>query len=289
MASPRSDHSALSSDQVEGVTYIEDATDPRLDDYRELNSIAVRAEMERDEYFMGEGYVPIDRMLDSGHRMRSVLLHPKRLRRFVPTLSRPEMAGVPVYVADQEVLAEVVGFNMYRPCLASAFRAPFPTVADLAARSRRLVVLEALNDDQNVGAIARAARAFGIDGMVISANCNDPYMRRIVRVSMGEILHIPIAQAGADDWPGAMTTLTETGFETWALTPDVGAIDLWEMDVPARVAVVLGTEGRGLEAETIAAATHRVRIPISSNVDSLNVGHAAAVTFAVISRPARAR
>jgi len=228
---------------VEGVTYIVDPADPRVDDYRELNSIAVRAEMERDEYFMGEGYVPIDRMLDSGHRMRSVLLHPKRLKRF----------------------------------------------ADLASTCRRLVVLEALNDDQNVGAIARASRAFGIDGMVISPTCNDPYQRRTVRVSMGEILHVPVARAGAEDWPSALHTLRDAGFETWALTPDVDAVDLWDMDVPDRVAVVLGAEGHGLEADTMDASTHRVRISISADVDSLNVGHAAAVTFAVIGRPARAR
>ena len=282
---------ALSSevDRVEGVTHIVDAADPRLDDYRELNSIAVRAEMERDEYFMGEGYVPIDRMLDSRHRMRSVLLHPKRLKRFVPTMSRPEMAGVPVYVAEQAVLAEVVGFNMYRCCLASAFRARMPSVPELASTCRRLVVLEALNDDQNVGAIARASRAFGIDGMVISPTCNDPYQRRTVRVSMGEILHIPVARAGAEDWPSALHTLRDAGFETWALTPDVDAVDLWDMDVPDRVATVLGAEGHGLEAATMDAATHRVRIPISTEVDSLNVGHAAAVAFAVIGRPARAR
>lgn len=274
--------------RVEGVTHIDDPTDPRLDDYRELNSIAIRAEMERDEYFLGEGYVPIDRMLDSGHRMRSVLLHPKRLRRFVPTMSRPEMAGVAVYVAEQAVLAEVVGFNMDRCCLASAFRAPMPTVADLASTCRRLVVLEALNDDQNVGAIARAARAFGIDAMVISPTCNDPYQRRTVRVSMGEILHVPVARAGAEEWPGALATLHDAGFETWALTPDVGAIDLWDMDVHDRVAVVLGAEGHGLTSDAMDASTHRVRIPISGDVDSLNVGHAAAVTFAVIGRPPRA-
>jgi len=280
---------AASSGEVEGVTYIVDPADPRLDDYRELNSIAVRAEMEADEYFMGEGYVPIDRMLDSGHRMRSVLLHPKRLKRFVPTMSRPEMAGVPVYVANQAVLAEVVGFNMDRCCLASAFRAPMPTVAELSSTCRRLVVLEALNDDQNVGAIARASRAFGIDGMVISPTCNDPYQRRTVRVSMGEILHIPVARADTEDWPSALHTLRDAGFETWALTPDVVAVDLWDMDVPDRVAVVLGAEGHGLEPETMDVATHRVRISISTDVDSLNVGHAAAVTFAVIGRPARAR
>ncbi|MGA9275522.1 TrmH family RNA methyltransferase [Ilumatobacter sp.] len=279
----------MTVDAVVGVTYIVDPADPRLDDYRELNSIAVRAEMERDEYFLGEGYVPIDRMLDSGHRMRSVLLHPKRLKRFVSTMSRPEMAGVPVYVAEQTVLADVVGFNMDRCCLASAFRAPMPTVAELAGTCRRLVVLEALNDDQNVGAIARASRAFGIDGMIISPTCNDPYQRRTVRVSMGEILHVPVARADAEDWPNALRTIGEAGFETWALTPDADAIDLWEMDVPDRVAVVLGAEGHGLEAETMDASTHRVRIAISPDVDSLNVGHAAAVTFAVIGRPARVR
>lgn len=275
-------------DAIDGVTYLTDAADPRLDDYRELNSIAIRAEMERDEYFLGEGYVPIDRMLDSGHRMRSVLLHPKRLKRFIPTMSRPEMAEVPVYVAEQAVLAEVVGFNMDRCCLASAFRAPMPTVAELARSSRRLVVLEALNDDQNVGAIARASRAFDIDGMVISPNCNDPYQRRTVRVSMGEILHVPVARADLDDWPTALHTLRDAGFETWALTPDADAIDLWDMEVPERVAVMLGAEGHGLLDTTMDAATHRVRIPISSDVDSLNFGHAAAVTFAVIGRPPRA-
>lgn len=274
-------------ERVDGVTYIDDPKDQRLDDYRQLNSIAVRAEMERDEFFMGEGYVPIDRMLDSGHRMRSVLLHPKRLKRFIPTMSRPEMVGVPVFVAEQDVLVDVVGFNMYRCCLASAFRAPMPTVADLATSCRRLVVLEALNDDQNVGAIARAARAFGIDGMVISPTCNDPYQRRTVRVSMGEILHIPVARAGREDWPGALQTLHEAGFESWALTPDVDAINLWDVEVPEKVAVLLGAEGHGLEAETMHVSTHRVRIPISTDVDSLNVGHAAAVTFAVIGRPAR--
>lgn len=275
----------MATERVDGVTYIDDPADPRVDDYRELNSIAVRAEMEGAEFFMGEGYVPIDRMIDSGHRMRSVLLHPKRLKRFLPTMARPEMVGVPVYVAEQDVIAEIVGFNMYRSCLASGFRAPMPTVGDLATSCRRIVVLEALNDDQNVGAIARAARAFGIDGIVISPTCNDPYQRRTVRVSMGEILHMPVARAFADDWPQALDTLTANGFQTWAMTPAADAVDLWEVAVPEKVAILLGAEGHGLDAATMDAATHRVRIPISSVVDSLNVGHAAAVTFAAVGRP----
>ncbi|MFK8024110.1 MAG: TrmH family RNA methyltransferase [Ilumatobacter sp.] len=270
---------------MSNFTHIDDPADARLDDYRDINNVVVRTEMEGDEFFLGEGYVPIDRMLDSGHRMRSVLLHPKRVKRFVSTMGRPSMVDVPVYVAEQDVLAEVVGFNMDRCCLASGWRARMPTIAELAASSRRLVVLEALNDGQNVGAIARAARAFDIDGMVISPTCDDPYQRRTVRVSMGEILHLPVARAARDDWPSELDTLHTAGFETWSLTPADGAIDLWDMDVPDRVAVVLGAEGHGLTGATMAASSHRVRIPISDAVDSLNVGHAAAVTFAVIARP----
>ena len=93
---------------VEGVTYIVDPADPRVNDYRELNSIAVRAEMEGAEFFMGEGYVPIERMLDSGHRMRSVLLHPKRLKRFIPTMARPEPSAATMLSEDSPPATQVL-------------------------------------------------------------------------------------------------------------------------------------------------------------------------------------
>lgn len=122
---------------------------------------------------------------------------------------------------------------------------------------------------------------------MISPTCNDPYQRRTVRFSMGEILHMPVARVSADDWPGAIDTLHSHGFQTWAMTPDADAVDLWDMAVPDEVAIVLGAEGHGLETATMGATTHRVRIPISSDVDSLNVRHAAAVTFAAVGRPPR--
>ena len=148
-------------------------------------------------------------------------------------------------------------------------------------------MLENLNDGENVGAIARAARAFGIDGIVLSPGGTDPYVRRTVRVSMGEVLQMPVARADADDWPGALGTLHEHGFETWAMTPADDAVDLWAIAGRPhdRVAIVLGAEGPGLLDATMRAASHRVRIPISAAVDSLNVGHAAAVTFAALGRP----
>jgi tRNA G18 (ribose-2'-O)-methylase SpoU len=263
---------------------IEEAEDPRVADYRHLNDQAMRRHMETDEFFMSEGWMSIDRLIDSGHRFRSVLLSPSRVRRFEPYLSRPALAGVPVYVAGGEVMDAIVGFHLPRGVLVAADRKPLASVAELARSAKRLVVLEALNDDENVGAIARAARAFDVAGMLLSPTCTDPYHRRTVRVSMGEILHLPVARAAVDGWPGAMQQLHDAGFETWGLTPDPQADDIWGLAPPERLAIVLGAEGPGLTAPALAAASRRVRIPISGAVDSLNVGHAASIAFAATSR-----
>jgi tRNA G18 (ribose-2'-O)-methylase SpoU len=200
-------------------------------------------------------------------------------------MSRPELDGVPVFVADGEVMNRIVGFDLPRAVMVSATRRPLSTVQELARTATRLIVLEALNDHENVGAIARAARAFGIDGVILDPTCVDPYTRRTVRVSMGEILHMRIARTERADWPHVLDTLHRGGFETWAMTPSDDAIDLWSAEIPARLAVVFGAEGPGLTATVLERASRRVRIPISSAVDSLNVGHAAAITFAAIARP----
>lgn len=240
--------------------------------------------MEGHEFFISEGWVSIDRLIDSEHEFRSVLLSPSRVNRFRPYMARPELDGVPVCVAERDVMRDLVGFDLPRAVLVSAVRRPLATIEQIVSSATRLIVLEALNDDENVGAIARAARAFGIDGMLLSPTCTDPYHRRTVRVSMGEILHLSVCRARRDQWPGALGALHEAGFESWAMTPSPDAADLWGVDVPARLAIVLGAEGPGLTEAALASATRRVRIPIGPDVDSLNVGHAAAITFAAISR-----
>jgi tRNA G18 (ribose-2'-O)-methylase SpoU len=199
-------------------------------------------------------------------------------------LARLDLDGIdaPVYVASREVLAATVGFDLHRGAVAVAERRPLPTIAHAVESASRIAVLEGLNDPENLGAIARSARAFGIGALVLDPTCIDPYYRRTIRVSMGEVLFLPVARAVA--WPDDLGVLGSLGFETWALTPDPDAESIWSLDVPARVAVVLGAEGPGLSRRARAAASRQVRIPIATGVDSLNVGHAAAVAFAVLAR-----
>jgi len=187
--------------------------------------------------------------------------------------------GAPVYVATTPLLEQVTGFHVHRGALASFHRKPIPTVADVQAGARRLVVLEDVVSHTNLGAIFRCAAALGMQGVVLSPSCADPLYRRSVRVSMGEVFAVPYART--DSWPGWLDDARRDGWRIAALTPAADALDIdrLELDKDDRVAVVLGTEGPGLSDPALARADLRVRIPMAAGVDSLNVAAAAAITF----------
>lgn len=260
---------------------ITDADDARLSDYRHLKDTAARRRIEGDEFFIAEGPVAIERLIASSHRVRSVLVSHQKYDRMADLL---DTLDAPVYSVDKTLLQEIVGFDLHRGAIAAADRLPHPTLDDIVGNHRRIAVLEGLNDPENLGAIARSARALGVEALVLDPTCIDPYTRRTVRVSMGEILHLPACRVAADDWPGALGRLTAADFEVWAMTPAADSHDIWDLDVPERLAVMLGAEGPGLSAPAMAASRHRVRLPIEPDVDSLNVGAAAAVAFAITAR-----
>jgi len=143
--------------------------------------------------------------------------------------------------------------------------------------AQRLGMLEGINDHENLGAIARTARGLGADALLLDPTCADAFYRRSVRVSMGELLHIPIVRC--ECWADTFDRVVNAGFDVWALTPAADANDIFTMTTPQRWALVVGAEGPGLCAETLARCT-RVRIPMRNGVDSLNVGHAVAVALA---------
>lgn len=258
---------------------IEEPADPRLGDYLELADPAARRRREREELFVVEGLTAIDRLLDSGHRVRSLLLTPRAYERLADRL---DGVAAPIYVAPRAILAATVGFDLHRGAVAAADRRPLPAVATVLAGARRVAVLEGLNDAENLGAVARSARALGVDAMILDPTCIDPYYRRIVRVSMGEVLLLPVARA--QRWPEDLESIRAAGFALWALTPERTADVLWELAVPPKVALLLGAEGSGLSVRALSTSDRQVRIPIDPTVDSLNVGHAAAIAFAALAR-----
>jgi tRNA G18 (ribose-2'-O)-methylase SpoU len=259
---------------VARVTPIADPADPRLDDFRDLTTADRRPDRPGGKgLVIAEGTVVVRRMLASPYPVRSLL----GVERRIAELDAEVDSRTAAYVTSAEVMAEVVGFHLNRGVLAVADRAEPWTLADLAARSRRLAVLEGVGDHENLGALFRNVAALGFDGVILGPGCSDPLYRRSVRVSMGHVLGVPFTSAKS--WPGALEFLREKGFQVLALTPGPDSVALNEVVVNGPVAVLLGSEGPGLTDEAIRAADHAVRIPMAGGVDSLNVATAGAVAF----------
>lgn len=224
--------------------------------------------------FMAEGDVVIARALSAGLHIESVLLDARRSTR-VQGIEE----SVPVYSASPAVLQAVCGRPKLRDPIAR-FTRPDPVDAEqILADSSTVAVLEGIVNPTNMGVITRCAAALGVDAVLVDPTSCDPLYRRAVRVSMGEVFAIPHARLGA--FPNGLSVLRDHRYTVVALTPDSGAADISELNRSPgdRLAIVVGTEGPGLTAATLAAADKRLRIPMAAGVDSINVGTAAAVAF----------
>ncbi|HEX5568628.1 MAG TPA: RNA methyltransferase [Streptomyces sp.] len=262
---------------TEDFITVEDPCDPRLGDYTGLTDVQLRRRREPAEgLFIAEGEKVIRRALQAGYAMRSMLLTPRWAETMRDVIDE---VTAPVYAVSPEVAERVTGYHVHRGALASMHRRPLPGAADLLSGARRVVVLEAVNDHTNVGAVFRSAAALGMDAVLLSPDCADPLYRRSVKVSMGAVFQVPWTRLAF--WPQDIAVLREAGYLTAALTPGEESVDLGALVArrPARLALILGSEGNGLRPSTTAAADVSVRIPMSAGVDSLNVAAAAAVAF----------
>lgn len=269
------------SDKVSGapdVVDITDPADPRVDDFRDLNSVDRRPDLPTGKgLVIAEGVLVAQRMLASRFTPHAFLGTERRLAELAA-----DLAGVPVpyYRASAEVMAEVVGFHLNRGVLAAARRPAELAVSQVIEGARTVAVLEGVNDHENLGSIFRNAAGLGVDAVIFGTGCADPLYRRAVRVSMGHALLVPFAKA--QHWPADLNDLRQQGFRLLAMTPNPQAQTLaTAMDelIGQKVAVLVGAEGPGLTETAMRASDVRVRIPMSRGTDSLNVATAAALAF----------
>lgn len=273
------------SDGIE-VIDVTDPGDPRVDDFRDLNSVDRRPDLPTGRgLVIAEGVLVAQRMLASRFAPHAFLGTERRLGELAADLTG---VGVPFYRASAEVMAQVVGFHLNRGVLGAARRAPELSVPQVLDGARTVAVLEGVNDHENLGSIFRNAAGLGVDAVVFGAGCADPLYRRAVRVSMGHALLVPFARAG--HWPADLTDLRQHGFRLLAMTPNPRAGTLAEVMgglADHKVAVLLGAEGPGLTETAMRACDVRVRVPMSRGTDSLNVATAAALAFYERVRSAR--
>lgn len=278
------------------VIAIDSLRDPRLSDFAHRTDVALKKAGHNGDpsgelgLYIAESALVLERALAAGHSVRSVLALGGSVDEAV-ALVGPD---VPVFSGPGELLAELTGYALHRGLIAAMERPPLPSVTDLIADARRIVIIENVVDPTNVGAIFRSVAGIGADAVLVTERCSDPLYRRAIRVSMGTVLQVPwtrLPGAGlepggaslgeAPGWESARSLLTASGFHiaALALTPEAVSLRDFAAAAPERVALVLGTEGEGLTAGAIAAADTTVQIPMHHGIDSLNVAAAAAVAM----------
>ena len=225
--------------------------------------------------FIAESPKVIDVALSAGYEPLSLLCERKHIEGDAAAIIA-RCGDVPVYTGDRELLAQLTGYTLTRGVLCAMQRPVLPSVEQVCRNASRVVVIDGVTDTTNIGAIFRSAAALGIDAVLLTPTSCDPLNRRAVRVSMGSVFLVPWT------WiEEPIQSLNTLGFKTvaMALTDKSISLDAPILAAEPRLAIVMGTEGDGLPQETIEQTDYVVRIPMSHNVDSLNVAAASAVAF----------
>lgn len=259
------------------IKEVTDFSDPQLDIYARLTEVQLLNRREPDKgIFIAESPKVIERALNAGCVPISFLMETKHVENQAKQLIA-RCGDIPVFTAGLDVLTQLTGFKLTRGMLCAMYRPKLPTVEDICKNARRVAVLEDVMNPTNVGAIFRSAAALGIDAVVLTSASSDPLYRRSIRVSMGTVFQVPWTYLGE----GGISDLRRLGFKTAAMALKSDSLPIYDPRLAKidKLAIVLGTEGDGLAAGTIADCDYTVLIPMSHGVDSLNVAAASAVAF----------
>lgn len=274
---------------MSNIIEITDLSIPELDIYARLSEVQLLRYNEPDlGLFICESPKVISRALDAGYMPISILVEKKEIKEEVLEIiecCEKLCENIPIYTADYETLSQLTGFNLTRGMLCAMKRNTLPSVKEIVKTARRIAVMEDVVNPTNVGAIFRSAAALNMDAILLTPACSNPLYRRAARVSMGTVFQAPwtfFENGPSSDLKNHyVTELKELGFKTvaFALRDDSISIDDPILASEEKLAIILGTEGEGLQDSTLELCDYTVKIPMSHGVDSLNVAAASAIAF----------
>lgn len=258
------------------IIRVKSLNEPGLEMFSTLTEAQLRNRLEPEKgLFIAESPKVIHVALDAGYQPIAILCEERHIAGDASSVLE-RCGDIPVYTGERELLAQLTGYTLTRGVLC-AMKRPVPlSVEDICHDAHRVVVIQGVVDSTNVGAIFRSAAALGVDAILMSMDSCDPLNRRSVRVSMGSVFLIP--WTWVED---SLSSLHSLGFKTaaMALTDDSISLDNPILKSEEKLALIMGNEGDGLPEKVIRESDYVVRIPMSHNVDSLNVAAAAAVAL----------
>lgn len=262
------------------ITEIKSLQEPGIEIFGTLTEAQLRNKLDAERgLFIAESPKVIRVALQAGYQPQALLCERRHITGDAADIIAT-CGDIPIYTGERELLAQLTGYTLTRGVLCAMHRKPERSVQQVLSsitnpEKQRIVVIDGVVDTTNIGAIFRSAAALGIDAVLLTRNSCDPLNRRAVRVSMGSVFLVPWT------WLDSYDTLRQLGYRTaaMALTDQSISLDDPILKQQARLAFIMGTEGDGLPHDTIKNADFTVRIPMSHQVDSLNVAAAAAVAF----------
>ena len=264
------------------ITDVASIEHPHLEPYRTLKR---PLEHQKEGIFVAEGEKVVRRLLSSSFRILSILLTPEWFALY-RSLLEARSETIKVHIAKKELMETIVGFQLHKGIMAVA-KVPERTTLESVVRNVKrplfFVAADGIMNSENLGVIVRNCASFGVSALLIGETSCDPYLRRAVRNSMGNIFSLPVVYL-SDIAEELRHVRSEYGVAIIAAHPRESSSSIDSIDFTGNCCIVLGSEGHGISEQVLAACDTEATIPMTMGVDSLNVASASAVIMYEVQR-----
>ena len=250
------------------MIFITDINDPQIAEFRSLRDYNHQI----DGTIIAESEKVVVKLIKAGGEIIKILALDTFYQRYQNRLP----SNCQLFCASKEMMEQLVGFRLHHGVLALGKR---PANIPLNQLGDMILVLNGLTSPENVGSIMRSAAAFNINSLIVDQESCCPYVRRCIRVSMGNIFNLKIHQT--DNLVNCLQQLKNYRIVGTANLPN--AIDLKDYIFPTKGALIIGSEGHGIAPEIFERCQDLVRISIDDQVAALNAATSAAIFMYKIS------
>lgn len=269
------------------IDHIETLDTPEIEPYKSLRRPIEHLEL---GIFVAEGEKVVTRLLESTLTIESILLSQDWFDIYKPLIEK-NPNSIKVFIGMKKLLETIVGHSLHQSMMALA-KVPAPlTVEELLLKietnvQKLFVLVDGIANAENMGVIVRNCVCFGVDALIVMHTSCDPYLRRSVRNSMGNIFQLPIVYLNTisdhkdlqnNDYTTHIIKLKDRGIKLFAAHPHPKSVNINEIKFSSQCCIVLGAEGQGISQEILDLCDEFVTIPMREGVNSLNVASASAV------------
>lgn len=255
---------------------IDNLSDYRIEAFKDLKQKAIlNSNINSAEiYFIAEGEKVVSRILNSNYKILSVFALEQYYSKYEALINKHEIPQSMRFYCNKELMNQVIGFKVHTGIMAKVKQPNFVELSDLETP---IVILNSIVNSENVGSIVRNAAAFNIKSLIFDNSTSSPYLRRAVRVSMGNVINIKIHKS--NDLISTINTLKAMGIEVISAELSDKALNINEHPIYKNSAIILGNEGNGIEQAVLDVSSKIIFIPINPEVPSLNVAATSAILF----------